>query len=359
MTRQSRRGRRKRTTQPVPTNPLEAMLADYLRWSQVRNHSEATVRNRRVHIGFFLNWCVERGLREPVEITRPVLERYQRYLFHYRKKNGEPLSFHSQHSRLAPVRVWFKWLVKQNYLLANPASEIELPRLGFRLPTVLTIAEAEQVLAQPDIHDPLGLRDRAILETFYSTGMRRLELIHLKLFDLDLERGIVTIRQGKGKKDRVIPIGDRAVAWIQKYLREARPTLALEPDDATLFLSADGVAIGRDHLTFMARGYIAQAKIGKMGACHLFRHTMATLMLENGADIRFIQQMLGHSKLSSTQIYTQVSIRMLKHVHAATHPAQLQKPEPLARGETSGEPSKEELFAALALEAEEENQEKG
>jgi len=359
MTRQSRRGRKKRTTQPVPTNPLEAMLADYLHWTQVRNYSEATVRNRRVHIGFFLNWCIERGLREPVEITRPVLERYQRYLFHYRKKNGEPLSFHSQHSRLAPVRVWFKWLVKQNYLLANPASEIELPRLGYRLPTVLTVAEVEQVLAQPDIHDPLGLRDRAILETFYSTGMRRLELIHLKLFDLDLERGIVTIRQGKGKKDRVIPIGDRAVAWIQKYLREARPTLVLEPDDATLFLSADGVPIGRDHLTFMARGYIAQAKIGKMGACHLFRHTMATLMHEGGADIRFIQQMLGHSKLSSTQIYTQVSIRMLKHVHAATHPAQLQKPEPLAKDKGSGDLSKEELFAALALEAEEENQEKG
>jgi integrase/recombinase XerD len=359
MTRQSRRGRKKRTTQPAPTNPLEAMLADYLRWSQVRNHSEATVRNRRVHIGFFLNWCVERGLREPVEITRPVLERYQRYLFHYRKKNGEPLSFHSQHSRLAPVRVWFKWLVKQNYLLANPASEIELPRLGYRLPMVLTVAEAEQVLAQPDIHDPLGLRDRAILETFYSTGMRRLELIHLKLFDLDLERGIVTIRQGKGKKDRVIPIGDRALAWIQKYLREARPTLALEPDDATLFLSADGVPIGRDHLTFMARNYILASKIGKAGACHLFRHTMATLMLENGADIRFIQQMLGHSKLSSTQIYTQVSIRMLKHVHAATHPAQLQKPEPLTKEEPSGVPSQEELFAALALETEEENQEKG
>lgn len=113
--------------------------------------------------------------------------------------------------------------------------------------------------------------------------MRRLELIHLKLFDLDLERGIVTIRQGKGKKDRVILIGDRSVAWIQKYLCEARPTLALQPDDTTLFLSTDEVPIGRDHLTFMARGYIARAKIGKMGACHLFRHTIATLILENGA----------------------------------------------------------------------------
>jgi integrase/recombinase XerD len=356
MTRQSRRGRKKRTSQIVPTNALETMLSEYLSWTSVKNYSEVTVRNRRVHIGFFLRWCAERGLQEPVEITRPVLERFQRYLFHYRKQNGQPLSFHSQHTRLAPVRVWFKWMVRQNYLLANPASEIELPRIGYRLPNVLTIAEAEQVISQPEIRDPLGLRDRAILETLYSTGMRRLELIHLKLYDLDLARGIVTIRQGKGKKDRVIPVGDRAVAWIQKYLREARPTLAPEPDDATLFLSADGAAIGRDHLTFMARGYIAQAKIGKMGACHLFRHTMATLMLENGADIRFIQQMLGHAKLSSTQIYTQVSIRMLKHIHATTHPARLQKAEPLSKDDTaSGELGKEGMFAALAMEAEEEN----
>jgi integrase/recombinase XerD len=268
MTRQTRRGRRKRASQLVPTNPLEAMLSEYLSWTSVKNYSEVTVRNRRVHIGFFLRWCAERGLREPVEITRPVLERYQRYLFHYRKQNGQPLSFHSQHTRLAPLRVWFKWMVKQNYLLANPASEIELPRIGYRLPNVLTIAEVEQVISQPDIHDPLGLRDRAILETFYSTGMRRLELIHLMLFDLDLARGIVTIRQGKGKKDRVIPIGDRAVAWIEKYLADARPGLVVEPDAGTLFLTADGEEISRDHLTFMARGYIAQAKIGKMGACH-------------------------------------------------------------------------------------------
>jgi integrase/recombinase XerD len=356
MTRQTRRGRKKRASQLVPTNPLEAMLAEYLNWTQIRNYSEATVRNRRVHIGFFLHWCVERGLQEPVEITRPVLERYQRYLFHYRKKDGQPLSFHSQHSRVAPVRVWFKWMVRQNYLLANPASEIELPRLGYRLPHVLSIAEAEQVISQPDIHDPLGLRDRAILETLYSTGMRRLELIHLKLYDTDLARGIVTIRQGKGKKDRVIPIGDRAVAWIEKYLAESRPRLAIEPDDGTLFLSADGEAIGPDHLTFMARGYIAQSEIGKTGACHLFRHTMATLMLENGADIRFIQQMLGHAKLSSTQIYTQVSIRMLKQVHSMTHPAHLQKPA-AATGDGNHDQQRAALLEMLEAEAEDEHEE--
>jgi len=354
MTRQTRRGRKKRASQFVPTNPLEAMLSEYLSWTRVKNYSEVTVRNRRVHISFFLRWCVERGLSEPADVTRPVLERYQRYLFHYRKQNGQPLSFHSQHSRLAPVRVWFKWMVRQNYLLANPASEIELPRLGYRLPNVLSIAEAEQVLQQPDIHDSLGLRDRAILETLYSTGMRRLELIHLKLYDTDLARGIVTIRQGKGKKDRVIPIGDRAVAWIEKYLADARPRLVVEPDAGTLFLTADGEEIGRDHLTFMARGYIAQAKIGKTGACQLFRHTMATLMLEGGADIRFIQQMLGHAKLSSTQIYTQVSIRMLKQVHSMTHPAQLQKPA--AAAADSNHDQKAALLAVLEAEAAEENE---
>jgi len=185
--------------------------------------------------------------------------------------------------------------------------------------------------------------------------MRRLELIQLRLYDLDLARGIVTIRQGKGKKDRVIPIGDRAVAWIEKYLAESRPRLVVEPDASTLFLSADGEEISRDHLTFMARDYIAQAEIGKTGACHLFRHTMATLMLENGADIRFIQQMLGHAKLSSTQIYTQVSIRMLKQVHSMTHPAQLRKPA----AETSDgnhDQQKTTLLAMLQAESEEENQ---
>src|SRR5215469_18856162 len=150
MTRQSRRGRKKRTTQPVPTNPLQAMLADYLHWTQVRNYSEATVRNRRVHIGFFLHWCVERGLREPVEVTRPVLERYQRYLFHYRMKNGEPLSFRTQHARLVPLRVWFRWMTRQNHILHNPASEIELPRRGHHLPKhVLSLEEIEQVLRLP------------------------------------------------------------------------------------------------------------------------------------------------------------------------------------------------------------------
>jgi integrase/recombinase XerD len=353
--------KRKRGATPPEGTLLAALLAEHLTALRVRDYSEHTVRNRDMNVRYFLAWCAERGLTEPTEITRPMLERYQRHLFHYRKRDGEPMTFRSQHARLVALRSWFRWMTRQNHILHNPASEIELPRLGHRLPKhVLTIQEVEQVLQQPNIHDPIGLRDRAIMEVFYSTGMRRMEAIHLKLFDLDLERGTILIRQGKGKKDRFVPIGDRAAAWVQKYLREARPKLALDPDNGTLFLSSAGEEISRDHLTLTVRSYVLKAKTGKTGACHLFRHTMATLMLEGGADIRFIQQMLGHAELSTTEIYTHVSIRMLKQVHSATHPAaSLNKEDaPPLPSHSAPVSEAEELFATLDAEAEEEAEEK-
>jgi integrase/recombinase XerD len=316
---------RKRKPDPPPVSPLAAMLEKHLEDLRVKNYSEYTIKNRRIHIGFFVDWCHDRGIMEPIEVTRPILEHYQRYLFHYRQKNGNPLTFRSQLARLVPLRVWFRWMARQRHILHNPASELELPRIEHRLPkTILTVAEMELILSQPNIDDPLGLRDRALMETLYSTGMRRLELANLKLYDLDTERGTVTIRQGKGKKDRVIPIGDRAAAWIEKYIRESRPRLVVEPDDYTVFLSNAGEPFSLDHLSALVRTHVDAAEIGKRGACHMFRHSMATLMLENGADIRYIQQMLGHADLRTTQIYTQVSIRQLKQIHAATHPARLE-----------------------------------
>lgn len=344
---------KKRKPEAPPASPLAAVMEKHLDALRIQNYSEYTVKNRRVHIGFFVDWCHERGLHEPLDVTRPVLERYQRHLFHYRKKNGQPLSFRSQHSRLVPIRVWFRWMARQRLILHNPASELELPRLGHRLPKhVLTTTEAEKVLAQPDVNDPLGLRDRALLETLYSTGMRRLELANLKLYDLDTERGTLMIRQGKGKKDRVIPIGDRAAAWIDKYVNDARPHLVNEPDDSTVFLSNAGEPMSLDYLTQLVATHVDSAQIGKRGACHLFRHTMATLMLENGADIRYIQAMLGHADLKTTQIYTQVSIRHLKQIHSATHPAQFPKKDGTPQPD---EAAREELLNALAAEAEEED----
>jgi len=317
---------------PADATGFVVLAAAYLDALRVQNYSERTIESRAHHLREFVKWAAERSLARPCEVTKPVLERYQRHLYHHRKKDGQPLSFRSQHGALVPVRAFFKWLCRQNHLLANPAADLDLPRAEKRLPRhVLTASEAERVLALPDVGDPLGLRDRAMLEALYSTGMRRMELIGLKLYDLDAERGTVFIRQGKGKKDRMIPMGARAFGWVRRYLDEARPCLALTPDDGLVFLTNVGLAFEPNRLTQLVRDYVDAAEIGKTGSCHLFRHTCATLMLENGADIRFIQQLLGHAELTTTQIYAQVSIRMLKEVHTRTHPATLDaNPELLA-----------------------------
>ena len=345
-----------RKPETLPATQLEAMMRDHLHALEVQNYSAHTVRNRQVHIGFFLQWCKERGLSEPVEVTRPVLERYQRHLFHYRKKNGEPLSFRSQHSCLVPLRVWFRWMTRQNHILHNPASELELPRLGRSLPkNIFSAQEVERIVQLCEVEEPIGLRDRALLEVLYSTGLRRMEMIALKLYDLSLDRGLLLVRQGKGHKDRYVPIGERAIAWLEKYIREARPVLAVEPDDMTVFVTAQGEPFSRDHLSFAVKERIDAAKLGKTGSCHLFRHTMATLMHENGADIRHIQAMLGHEDIRTTEIYTQVAIRALQKIHAATHPAaMLDAGESLSLKATS--PDAEALFQILAAEAEEDRE---
>jgi integrase/recombinase XerD len=211
---------------------------------------------------------------------------------------------------------------------------------------------------------PLGLRDRAVLEVLYSTGVRRSELAHLSLFDLDHERQTLMVRQGKGRRDRFVPLGERARSWVARYLAEVRPALASEPDDGTLFLTADGTAFSPDRLTQIARGYVEASGVDKVGACHLFRHTMATLMLEGGADIRYIQAMLGHAELSTTQIYAQVSIRALQAVHEATHPGATNRrhrsPQPDETG-TDGVAREgyEQLSFLLELEREEEDRAHG
>lgn len=332
---------------------LYALVQDYLLWMRVKNYSQCTINNREFYLLWFLDWAGQRGLLRPTEITKPILERYQRYMFYYRKKDGEPLSIMCQYNRSVAIRTWFKWLAKGNYILYNPASDLELPRLEKRLPrAVLSESEAERVLNQPEVTTVLGLRDRAMLETLYSTGIRRLELINLQVQDVDIERGTLLVRLGKGKKDRMIPIGERAVLWIEKYLHEARPELTTSGDEGILFLSRYGQAIGKNRLTAVIRDYVDKAKISKKGSCHLFRHTMATLMLENGADIRFIQAMLGHVELSTTEIYTQVSIKKLKEIHTLTHPAKASPRQAVSElTETKKpEPTAEDLFTALAAE---------
>lgn len=307
-----------------PTDPegLAVALARFLESLRLANASPLTIVVRRRQLESLVAWLHERGIRRPGEVTRPMLERFQSRLEHYRKRDGEPLSTTSKHMTLSGVRVFFRWLARQNLLLHNPAADLTLPRLEERLPKhVLSEAEAEWILNQPNLENPVGLRDRAILEVFYSTGIRRAELSALKVDDVDFERGTVMIRQGKGKKDRLVPIGERALAWCRRYLQELRPRLAPEPDHGFLFVMKDGGGPMSVHaLTERVSRFVERAGVRKYGSCHLFRHTMATLMLENGADIRFIQAILGHAHLQSTEVYTHLSIRKLKEVHAATHP---------------------------------------
>jgi integrase/recombinase XerD len=366
MGRRGTRTPRRVTGDPADLSGWPRLVDEFCEWMGAHGYSERTIHNRRGQVAALVDWLAERGVTRPVEVTRPMLERYQRWLFHYRKANGEPLSFRSQSQRLLPVRAFFKWAARNHHVLYNPASEIELPKVERRLPRpALSAAEAEMVLSMPDLAHPGGVRDRAILEVFYSTGIRRSELAHLAVFDLDAERRTLMVRQGKGRKDRMIPIGGRALIWVDRYLSEVRPQFAIEPDDGTLFLTTDGTGFSPDRLTQIARDYVKVSGVAKTGACHLFRHTMATLMLEGGADIRYIQAMLGHARLDTTQIYTQVSIRALQAVHEATHPGATN-----TRHRSAGHPSLrlpeadsdddsgdqvEGLFVVLNLEEEQEN----
>lgn len=311
----------KQVGDPSDQQGLFVRMQHYLEYLGVRGHTSSGIYNSERYIRAFICWCEPRGVTRPVQITKAHLESYQRYLFHHRKPDGEPLSVFSQRSALVPLRGFLRWLARENHITRDLAVDLELPRMKYVLPNqVLTAAEAQRVLQQPDTRCARGVRDRAILEVLYSTGLRRMEIANLRVSDVDVERGLIFVSQGKWCKDRWVPISERALLWVQRYLREVRPSTIAPPDDETLFLTRNGTSFNESWLSTVVSNHVTKARLGKRGACHLFRHTMATLMLENGADIRFIQAMLGHADLKSTQIYAHVSVAQLKAIHLATHP---------------------------------------
>lgn len=302
-------------------NSLAAWARRYLEHAEMLGISARTLESRYGDLQLFIRWCDERALTEPQEIKKEHVERYQRYVFHYRKKDGLPLSLNRQAILLIHLKGWFRWLAKHNHIEFNPASEIECPKPPTRqLRQPLSLEEVEKLLSLPDTETTLGLRNRAMLEVLFSSGLRRAELIKLQVFDVDFYQGVVMVKQGKGRKDRLLPISQRALHWLQKYLDQSRTQLLKSKDEVHLFLSAWGTHLTSDYFGTLVRDYLNQAEIHQVGACHLLRHSMATQMLDRGADIRFIQEMLGHAKLSTTQLYTHVAVGKLKEVHAATHP---------------------------------------
>ncbi|POD90529.1 recombinase XerD [Pectobacterium odoriferum] len=294
------------------------------------DHLSAAGYRSRTHEGYrerllpFVAWCEDRGLLHAPQVSLSVLEGYQRWLRGYRKADGHPLTAGSQLGRLTAIRMLFRWLLKRHIILYNPADMLTLPKEEKRLPAqVLSVEETGGVLQSVESGTVIGLRNRVILEVLWSTGVRRAEAVSLMLSDIDLSRGVMVVRQGKGNKDRVVPLGERACKWLVRYLTHARPELAKRYDSGHLFISHKGTGLARVTLTQMAGKAIRETgHLDKPGACHVFRHSMATQMLENGADTRHIQAILGHEKLETTQIYTRVAIGHLQKVHEQTHPAE-------------------------------------
>lgn len=202
------------------------------------------------------------------------------------------------------------------------AKKFRLPRIPRRLPKdIPSVADIERVLHQSLIMGRLGLRNRTIIEVFYATGIRRIELVNINMRDIDFQRQILTVREGKHMNDRNVPIARRALDWVRRYLKEMRPQLASLASGEALFLTQAGQRMKPHKVTDMVSKCVTRSGVDKKGSCHLLRHATATEMLRHGADIREVQEMLGHSDISSTQIYAHVTINDLNRVYYETHPA--------------------------------------
>ncbi len=252
-----------------------------------------------------------------------LLEDYRGYVSHYiDTRRRKRLDIASQRNRLTSVKVFLRRLHYLQLIETNPAEFFELPKVPKRIPrAVLTEQEFELILEHTLLYGEKGIRDRAVLETFYATGLRRMELGRLNITDLDFASKVVRVNGGKGGKDRCVPIAERACCWIQRYMKEIRPQWVHSDSGATLYLSSKGCPLTPGELSRVGRKYIHRAGVNKPGACHLWRHSTATLMLERGAGLREIQKMLGHASISTTQIYTHVTIQQLKEVYRRCHPA--------------------------------------
>jgi integrase/recombinase XerD len=220
---------------------------------------------------------------------------------------------------VACIRGFYKFTALEQKLPENPADDLRAPRAWPALPKFLSLEEVDLLLEQPDVARPLGLRDKALIELLYATGLRVSELIGLRAGDLNLEEGYLTC-VGKGDKQRLVPMGHQAADWVRRYMREGRPALVKQRSSPWLFVNARGGALSRVGFWKVLRGYGRTAGISRGLSPHVLRHSFATHLLERGADLRMIQVMLGHADLSTTQIYTHVLEARLKAVYDRFHP---------------------------------------
>ncbi|RMC61315.1 site-specific tyrosine recombinase XerD [Lactobacillus sp. ESL0259] len=296
-------------------NNLTEQVEDYLRYSQIeRGLSANTITAYKQDLSSFINFLQKENLSswptKAIDIDAFLAEQRDQ------KKATSSIS-----RLISSLRKFYQWLVRQNIQKLNPMLEIDSPKKRRPLPVALTTVEVTDLLKQPDIKKKLGLRDRALLETLYATGIRVSELINLKFTDLHEELKLVKVF-GKGSKERLIPISKVALSWIDSYKEKVRDPLILKVGKNTdfIFLNSRGGSLTRQAVWQIIKHYCKLAGIQKNVTPHTLRHTFATHLLENGADLRVVQEILGHSDISTTQIYTNLSQKHIIQVYEKTHP---------------------------------------
>ena len=281
--------------------------------------SEGTAAGYLRHARALVVWLEERGVALG-EVRTQDLTAYQSQLLAARKEDGRPFTAGHHVNVVKAIKVFCRFLCRRGYLLHDPAARVEYPRVEKRLPrTILTPEEARRIVEAPRARTPHELRDRAILETFYATGIRAGELGRLTPFDVDTEERVVRILLGKGRKDRNVPLTRAAAAAIEAYLVQGRPKL-VRGGARALFLASRGGPMNRSLLNTLVHRWARAAGVTKRVTCHTFRHSVATHLLRGRADIRHIQVLLGHGSLATTERYTRVEIQDLQEVIRRAHP---------------------------------------
>ncbi|MGA7722921.1 MAG: site-specific tyrosine recombinase XerD [Ignavibacteriaceae bacterium] len=294
---------------------MNTFLKEYLSVLKLeKNLSENTIESYRNDISSLLKFLETRKIDDPSGIG------YEELINFFKALNNAGLNSRSAARYFSSLKGFFNYLAANKYIVVNPIDKVPTPKLAKNLPSVLSINEVDAILSKPDTENQLGLRDRAVLETFYACGVRVSELINLKLSDIFFEEEVIRVL-GKGSKERIIPIGSSAIDWINKYLLQSRPFLEKKAKSGNyLFLNNHGTRLSRMGIWKIVSRYVTEAGIQKEVHPHTFRHSFATHLLEGGADLRAVQEMLGHADISTTQIYTHIDREYIKQVHKDFHP---------------------------------------
>ncbi|WP_270411681.1 site-specific tyrosine recombinase XerD [Microbacterium maritypicum] len=295
---------------------LERALDAYLRHVTVeRGLSAHTIAAYRRDLGTYREWLVAEGIGDTAEVTPAVIDR-----FIGERASAEPPPASTSLARLqSSVRGWHRFLAREGIEVDDPSARLRPPKAPQRLPKALTIEQVERLLSAPSDEEPLGIRDRALLELLYATGARVSEAIDLDVDDL--AHGDVLRLRGKGSKERIVPLGSYARTAVDAYLTRVRPGLAMKGRaSARLFLGARGAPLSRQSAWLVIRAAAERAQITTDVSPHTLRHSFATHLLQGGADVRVVQELLGHSSVATTQIYTHVSVDALRDIYATSHP---------------------------------------